>query len=79
VAEAAPTPQPAGPGRPRPPETRVRDELVFEALVSTMTREEIVAKTGIDKKLVYLSLYRLRRDGRIQRLRDGGAHKWGRI
>ena len=79
VAEAAPTPQPAGPGRPRPPETRVRDELVFEALISTMTREEIVAKTGIDKKLVYLSLYRLRRDGRIQRLRDGGAHKWGRI
>lgn len=69
----------AGPGRPRPQETRDRDEQIYAALTEPKTREQLVAETGVESKLVYLSLYRLRRDDRIQRTREGGAHRWARI
>lgn len=66
-------------GRPRPQETRDRDEQVFTELEKPLTREEVVSATGLDGKLVYLSLYRLRRDGRIERRRENGAHVWARV
>lgn len=66
-------------GRPRPQETRDRDEAVFEKLVEPMTREALVEATGTAPKLVYLSLYRLRRDGRVARTRENGAHLWSRV
>jgi site-specific DNA-cytosine methylase len=72
-------PAQVGPGRPRPQETRDRDEAVYAALTEPKSREQLVAETNIEPKLVYLSLYRLRRDGRIQRTREGGAHRWARI
>ena len=65
-----------GPGRPRPQETRDRDEQVYATLVEAKTREQLVAETQIPPKLVYLSLYRLRRDGRVEHIREAGAHKW---
>lgn len=71
-------------GRPRPTDTLERDERVFAALTEPKTREALVAEfvsteAPLDSKLVYLSLYRLRRDGRIKGERVDGAHKWARV
>jgi site-specific DNA-cytosine methylase len=63
-------------GRPRPPETQDRDEKVFAAITEPVTRGALALATGFDPKLVYLSLYRLRRDGLVQRRRENGAHVW---
>jgi len=64
-------------GRPRPQETQDRDAQVLAAIgPEPATREALVQKTGIDPKLVYLSLYRLRRDGLVERRRENGAHVW---
>jgi hypothetical protein len=66
-------------GRPRPESTIERDNKVFEALAEPATRKDLVEKTGLAKNEVYLSLYRLRRDNRIERSRDGSAHTWARV
>lgn len=67
-------------GRPRPAETLERDEKVLEFLNGqrdengapvAKTRKEIEDGTGLDK--VYLSLYRLNRDGKVER---GGKQAW---
>ena len=85
MTEAATLDAPArlGRGRPRPQETLDRDEKVFVAIIEPKTRREIAAETGIDVKLVYLSLCRLRRAGRIDHVREhiraDNAHKWIRI
>lgn len=63
-------------GRPRPQETQDRDEKVLAAIHEPTTREALVAATGFDSKLVYLSLYRLRRDGLVERRRENGVHVW---
>jgi len=49
-----------------------------------MSRETLALKlteagTPMEPKLIYLSLYRLRRDGRIEGKRADGAHKWSRV
>lgn len=65
-------------GRPRPGHTIERDELVFEKLNESMTKAQLVESTGLPKNEVYLSLYRLRAAGRIERSRAGGNHVWSR-
>ena len=74
VEEAVPTQK----GRPRPSETLERDEQVYGALTEPKSRETLAAELSMEPKLVYLSLYRLRRDGRVVGTRTDGAHKWSR-
>lgn len=67
-------------GRPRPNETVERDQRVFDALAEQgLTREAISNKLGITSNLVYLSLWRLRRDERVERVRHEGANVWQRV
>jgi site-specific DNA-cytosine methylase len=67
-------------GRPRPGETVERDRRVFETLAGAgKTREALATELDMEPKLVYLSLYRLRRDGRVERVRQDGAHFWQRV
>ena len=75
----APEAQAAGArrGRPRPLSTIERDRQVLAALADGgQTREQLVEKTELTKSQVYLSLWRLRKDGAIERTRDGGKHLW---
>jgi site-specific DNA-cytosine methylase len=77
TVETADTPK--SHGRPRPDETKNRDEVVFAAIAGSeraVTREEIATGTGLASNLVYLSLYRLNKSGRIKRDRAAGAHVW---
>jgi site-specific DNA-cytosine methylase len=66
-------------GRPRSVDTIQRDELIFEALETPATREQLVERTGHTKSEVYLSLHRLRNSGRVERARAHGAHMWSRV
>lgn len=64
-------------GRPRPQSTIDRDQQVLGALTADgKTREDLVTTTGLTKTQVYLSLYRLRTQGLVERSRDGGKHVW---
>jgi predicted Rossmann fold nucleotide-binding protein DprA/Smf involved in DNA uptake len=66
-------------GRPRPQATIERDMGVLEKIAdSGSTREELVQSTGLAAPQVYLSLYRLRQDGKVERNREGSSHKWVR-
>lgn len=60
-------------GRPRPDETVARDERVFAHIQSAgaQTRAQIATALEMEGNQVYLSLYRLHRDGKIQR--SGGS------
>lgn len=69
----------AGRGRPRPSDTIERDERVFAALDAPKTREALAAELELEPKQAYLSLWRLRKNGRITRTREGGAHVWTRV
>lgn len=66
------------PGRPRPQETQERDRRVFDHLIGGKTVEAIATELGLERKLAYLSLYRLRREGLVQRARENGAHIWAK-
>lgn len=66
-------------GRPRPQETLDRDEQVFkqvEMAPEGTTRDAVAAALGIGANQVYLSFYRLKRDGRIQRVAGASRHTW---
>jgi len=64
-------------GRPRPQETIQRDEQVLQALgAEGKTREDLVTTTGLTANQVYLSLWRLRKNGQAERSRDNGKHVW---
>lgn len=67
-------------GRPRSPETIQRDEQVLKLLTTggPQTREHLVEQLdGMKPSLVYLALWRLRREGRVERVGDGGErHVW---
>lgn len=74
-----------GRGRPRPDAVVQRDQAVFDYLNTQRdeagapvgkTREEVAAALGIEGKQVYLSFYRLKRDGRITKGGAAGAQKW---
>lgn len=66
-------------GRPRPPAVIERDEQVFNALTSPMTRDQLAEASQVPKEKVYLSMFRLRDAGRIRRERQGGNHVWSRV
>lgn len=76
-SDAAEAPK-SGRGRPRPDTTRQRDETVFAVVTAEpATKVELAEKLGMESSLVYLSLLRLRRDGRVQNLRNAaGKHAW---
>lgn len=66
-------------GRPRSQETLARDAQILEAIRNSPTkptRESLAAATGLEGSKVYLSLFRLQRDGQVVRSRDGGQHVW---
>lgn len=67
-APAAPEP-PRRRGRPRSPETIERDERVLSALRAggQLTKEQLVTELGLAPNMIYLSLWRLRREGRVVR------------
>lgn len=76
--EPTPVEAPRRRGRPRSPETIERDARVFAALTTgPLTKEQLVAELGMRPQLVYLSLWRLKREGRVDRAADGTArHTW---
>lgn len=85
VTEApASTEEQARRGRPRPAQTIERDQQVFDKIGENgSTRDELVkvfaeGESPLSPAAVYLSLYRLRTAGRIQRVRDGAVHRWQR-
>lgn len=65
-------------GRPRSPETIDRDQKVMKLLVEApRSREQLVEELAIRPQLVYLSLWRLRREGRVERVSDPTTrHLW---
>lgn len=74
-----------GRGRPRPESVVARDEQIWNYLAQQHTedgqlaaksREEVATATGLEGKQVYLSFYRLKRDGRIVKGGAAGAQKW---
>lgn len=78
----------SGRGRPRPDAVVQRDEQVWDYLASQRdengaavgkTREEVATATGLAANQVYLSFYRLKRDGRITKGGAAGAQKWSAI
>jgi hypothetical protein len=80
-ADAAPAEAPPAPrrrGRPRSQETIERDARVLGALAAgPLTKEQLVEQLGLAPQLVYLSLWRLKRDQRVERTSDGVArHTW---
>lgn len=57
-------------GRPRPQGTIARDERVHQALVEAggpVTREDLASRLDMQSSFVYLSLYRLREQGKVER------------
>lgn len=62
-------------GRPRPQDVVERDEAVMTAVKASAegsTKEELAESTGLEPSAVYLSLFRLRKDGRIERAEANG-------
>lgn len=67
-------------GRPRPAATVERDNKVFEVLgTNALTRDEIANLVGVSSDSAYLSLHRLRREGRVQREAGGAGARWSRV
>lgn len=69
---------PSRKGRPRPSETIERDNAIYDLLDTPKTRATLVDETGIEPAKVFLSLHRLRNDGRIERNSSHGTHYWSR-
>lgn len=77
VVEGESTGEKRGRGRPRPEQTKARDEKVLELLRETpSTRNAIAEATGETTNSVYLSLYRLRVAGAIKRVSENGRLVW---
>lgn len=66
-------------GRPRSPDTVERDHRVLTALQNDgpHTKEQLVEKIGLTPSLIYLALWRLKREGRVERTsREGVRYVW---
>lgn len=75
--KAAATPPGSRRGRPRPESVVSRDDQVLAAVTKDgLSREALAEATGLDPTRVYQSLWRLRRDGKVERVRDGREHTW---
>lgn len=70
--------EPIGRGRPRPIESIERDEKILKLLKgkTPMTRNQIADKLDLRRGLVYLSLDRLRKEGRIDRIENDSRFVW---
>lgn len=67
-------------GRPRPNDTQQRDYDVYQQLTEPLSRETLTERLpGVESNLIYLSLYRLRKDGFIEKTRANGAYVWARV
>lgn len=67
-------------GRPRPDDVIDRDELIYKRIGTGkkgVTLDALVEATGLPRKAVYLSVFRLKRDGWVVRA-DGGATRVAR-
>jgi hypothetical protein len=62
-----------GPGRPRVPEVVQRDEVVLKHVTSNGPIQEAL---DIKKSSAYLSLWRLRREGKVVYNREGASRMW---
>jgi hypothetical protein len=73
-------PAPARRGRPRPQETQDRDAGVLANVQAAgeagTTRDAVAAALGLEKNQVYLSFYRLKRDGQITRQSGDRRNMW---
>lgn len=79
TSEAVTTAKPTrGRGRPRPAEVQERDDRVldFVQLSPGQTRDQMESGLKLSSSEVYMSLYRLRAQGKIERRREGSDHKW---
>lgn len=67
-----------GRGRPRPAEVQERDARVEDFVTTSpgQTRGQLEEGLGLTSNEVYMSLYRLRTQGKIERRREAGDHKW---
>lgn len=79
TAEATPTSK--GTGRPRPQSTLDQDARVVEYLAAEenaggKTKDELAAALELPANKVYLSLWRLKRDGAVHKTSAGGAARW---
>lgn len=65
-------------GRPRAQETIERDDAVRTALgEGPLTKDQLVEKLSLKPELVYLSLWRLRKTGQVEKVStDGSRHLW---
>lgn len=67
-------------GRPRPEDVVARDRQVFDALADQgLTRVALAEKLSIAPNIVYLSLWRLKRDSKVERVKHEGAWHWQRV
>lgn len=63
-------------GRPRDPQAETRDEQVREALAEgPQSREQLATKLGLEGNLVYLSLWRLRKSGIVEKVETEGVKR----
>lgn len=87
--EPQPTPEPSptsedttrqrkGPGRPRVPEVVERDEAIFTQLRDGGPAQvrDLADATNYDRNKTYLSLWRLRKEGRVEYARHGAKRLW---
>lgn len=83
AADTNDTNEPRPRGRPRPDDVIARDDAVLEQITGEMTTQEVADAAGVSKNFAYLSLYRLRRDGKVQRVHNettGAAMRhWVRV
>ena len=67
-----------GRGRPRPAEVKERDERVLVGVIAQpgSNRQALEDALGLTQNEVYMSLFRLRKEGKIEKRREGGKHAW---
>lgn len=64
-------------GRPRPAETKERDERIYNLLAEgSRSRGQLARETVLSTDLVHLALRRLQRDGRVRQCLQGGVIVW---
>lgn len=79
MAKADHNPLKIGRGRPRPMEAIARDEAILKLLKrqrNPMTRNQIAETLQLPLGLVYLSLDRLRKEGKINRIENDSRFTW---
>lgn len=70
-----------GPGRPRVKSVVERDESVYRQLTEkgSLQVRDIAEAVGVGRNATYLSLWRLRREGRVAYKRDGALRLWSAV